>query len=123
MLYIIEQEDVAAHPKEKTCLIMECSRGNLFKKDNRMSRRKSGEFDDKNEVVYLSLNISKNSADTITMGDLKKIMIKKAKDRYKKIRPCGRRRKLDECFTVEDDRLCFWFNTEDQSTHVLHTQM
>jgi hypothetical protein len=32
-------------------------------------------------------------------------------------------KELDECFTVEDDRLCFWFNTEDESTHVLHKRM
>jgi spermidine/putrescine-binding protein len=77
----------------------------------------------KNDVLYLSLNISKKSADNFNMDDLKKTMIKKAKDRFKKIHPCGLRRKLDECFTVEDDRLCFWFNTEDESTHVLHTRM
>ena len=74
-------------------------------------------------VLYLSLNVSQNTADTITMDDLKKIMIKKAKDRYKKIHPYGRRRKLAECFTMEQDKLCFWFNTEDDSTHVVHTRM
>jgi hypothetical protein len=57
------------------------------------------------------------------MNALKKIMIKKAKSRYKKILPCGRRRKLDDCFTVEKDKVFFWFNTEDQSTHVLHGQI
>jgi|GEM_PF-978371 len=88
-----------------------------------MAKRNVEANENNNEVVFLTLNITKDSADTTIMSDLKKIMIKKAKDRYKKIRPCGRRRKLDECFTVEDDRLCFWFNTEDQSTHVLHTQM
>jgi len=88
-----------------------------------MTLRQSKPEDKKNDIVYLSLNVSKGATDSISMNDLKKTMIKKAKDRYKKIHPCGRRRKLDECFTVEDDTLCFWFNTDDQSTHVLHTQL
>jgi hypothetical protein len=57
------------------------------------------------------------------MNALKKSMIKKARSRFKRILPCGRRRKLKECFTVEKDRMFFWFNTQDQSTHVLCTEI
>ena len=57
------------------------------------------------------------------MNDLKKNMIRKAQRRYKNIAPCARRRSLEDCFTVEEDKIYFWFNTEDQSTHVLAAEM
>lgn len=57
------------------------------------------------------------------MNTLKKEMIKKAKIRFKKILPCGRKRKFTECFTIERDRVFFWFNTKDQSTHVLYSEL
>jgi len=62
-------------------------------------------------------------SDKINMNAIKKTMIKKAKNRFKRILPCGRRRKLDECFTVENDKVLFWFNTEDESTHVLSSEV
>jgi hypothetical protein len=75
------------------------------------------------DILYLSLNISRIPADKKSMNEIKRLMIAKAKERFKNIHPCGHRRKLDECFTIEDNKLCFWFNTEDDSTHVLHTRM
>jgi hypothetical protein len=57
------------------------------------------------------------------MNAIKKTMIKKAKSRFKKVLPCGQRRNLDECFTVEKDKVLFWFNTEDESTHVICAEM
>jgi len=53
------------------------------------------------------------------MNKLKKQLIKKARDRFEKIAPCPTRETLDESFTVENNNLLFWFNTEDKSTHVL----
>jgi hypothetical protein len=53
------------------------------------------------------------------MNKLKEKMIKRAKDRYKKIMPCPTRDDFNECFTVEGNHIYFWFNTADQSTHVL----
>jgi hypothetical protein len=53
------------------------------------------------------------------MNKLKEQLINKAKDRFKKIAPCSTRRTLDESFTVENNTIYFWFNTEDKSTHVL----
>ncbi len=46
-------------------------------------------------------------------------MIKRAKDTFKHIAPCPTRENFDNCFTVEENNIYFWFNTEDQSTHVL----
>ena len=57
------------------------------------------------------------------MNTLKKEMIKKAKIRFKKILPCGSKRKFAECFTIERDRVFFWFNTKDHSTHVLYSEL
>lgn len=53
------------------------------------------------------------------MNELKKRMISQAKSVYKNIYPCGDKKNLQECFTVMDNRLVFWFNTEDDSTHLI----
>jgi hypothetical protein len=53
------------------------------------------------------------------MNKLKEQLISKAKDRFKKISPCPTRDSLDESFTIENNNIYFWFNTEDKSTHVL----
>lgn len=53
------------------------------------------------------------------MGAKQKKIIKKAVNKYKRIFPCGGKRRFSECFTRESDNsLYFWFNTEDHSTHV-----
>ena len=53
------------------------------------------------------------------MSEEKIRLIQKAIDSHKKIFPCGSARLLDDCFTVTNDKLLFWFNTEDDSTHLL----
>jgi len=53
------------------------------------------------------------------MGRLEKNLIKKAKNEYKKIFPCSHRRNLEECITRDHERVYSWFNTEDESTHVV----
>ena len=60
-----------------------------------------------------------NSSDKFTMNTLKKNMIKTALERYKHIVPCATLPSLDESFTVEDEKVFFWFNTDDHSTHVV----
>jgi hypothetical protein len=57
------------------------------------------------------------------MNNLKKNMIRRAMKRYKNIAPCAPQRTLDDCFTFEDNKIYFWFNTEDHSTHVLSAEM
>ena len=46
-------------------------------------------------------------------------MILKATEKHSMIYPCSNKADFDECFTHESDRLIFWYNTEDNSTHVL----
>jgi hypothetical protein len=53
------------------------------------------------------------------MERVEKKLIKKAKVEYKRIFPCSHRQKLEECFTREKDLVYLWFNTEDESTHVV----
>lgn len=43
----------------------------------------------------------------------------KAIEMYQEIRPCGVMGSWGECFTTEGNTVVFWFNTPDESTHVL----
>lgn len=52
------------------------------------------------------------------MNLIKKMIISEALTKHKKIFPVGNFKAIDDCFTIDDDKLIFWFNTEDQTTHV-----
>jgi hypothetical protein len=53
------------------------------------------------------------------MAEIETLMISQAAKKYNKIFPCQHKETFDECFTRHEDKVFFWFNTEDQSTHVL----
>jgi hypothetical protein len=53
------------------------------------------------------------------MNQLKRKMIQRALKTHKRIFPCSSRSDLGECFTQLDDRVLFWYNTEDKTTHVM----
>jgi hypothetical protein len=53
------------------------------------------------------------------MNKLKEKLIRKAIGVHKKIFPCKGKSRIDECFTVEGQKIIFWFNTEDENTHIL----
>jgi len=55
------------------------------------------------------------------MNELKNIMISKAIAMFAEIHPVTSKSDLHECFTTEENMLVFWFNTADESTHVLTT--
>jgi hypothetical protein len=57
------------------------------------------------------------------MNELKNIMISKAVAQYTDIYPVVTKHDLGECFTTEGNILVFWFNTADESTHVLTTRI
>jgi hypothetical protein len=57
------------------------------------------------------------------MNELKHTMISKAVEIYTDIYPVITKRDLRECFTTEGNVLVFWFNTADESTHVLTTRI
>lgn len=46
-------------------------------------------------------------------------MIKKAMELYNEIHPCSNKSELGDCFTIEEGMLMLWFNTSDESTHVV----
>lgn len=46
-------------------------------------------------------------------------MIKTAFEIYKDIHPCSTNVDFSDCFTTEGNLIMFWFNTSDNSTHVL----
>jgi hypothetical protein len=54
-----------------------------------------------------------------SMNDLKRKMISEAILKYKRIYPCGAKNELSECFTEVDNETIFWFNTEDNTTHLI----
>jgi hypothetical protein len=53
------------------------------------------------------------------MNEMKRKMISQARETFKTIYPCGNKTALIDCFTKMGNKLVFWFNTEDQSTHLL----
>ena len=53
------------------------------------------------------------------MSEVKLKLLQSALERHEKIFPCGETQLLDDCFTLSEDKLLFWFNTEDDSTHVV----
>jgi hypothetical protein len=53
------------------------------------------------------------------MNKIKKTLINRAKMQFKQIYPCSTKKRLKECFTVEEDKMIFWFNTEDETTHII----
>ncbi len=53
------------------------------------------------------------------MNTLKEKLIKLAQDTYKEILPCPSKGTFKESFTVENNKVYFWFNTADNSTHVM----
>jgi hypothetical protein len=57
------------------------------------------------------------------MNALKKNLIQQAMERYEHIAPCTTLPSLEDSFTIENDKLVFWFNTDDHSTHVVTAQL
>lgn len=53
------------------------------------------------------------------MNEIKYTLIGKAIEQYVDIYPVLTRKHLRDCFTTEGDLLVFWFNTSDETTHVI----
>ena len=58
-----------------------------------------------------------------TMSQLQLTMIKQATQRYNHIYPCSKKTSLEECFTIFGRKCCFWFNTDDNSTHMIVAEL
>lgn len=58
------------------------------------------------------------------MEQFKKLLIEKAIREHNEIIPVAQRSNFDECFTVDDGKLLFWFNTrKDESTKMVLTEL
>jgi len=57
------------------------------------------------------------------MGELERKLMQKAIQKHKKIYPCSRKESFEHCFTRETDRILFWYNTKDRSTHLISTRL
>ena len=57
------------------------------------------------------------------MNELKTTMLRAARERYRDIFPCSNKQDLSECFTVEENRVYLWFNTADNTTHLMFREM
>jgi hypothetical protein len=53
------------------------------------------------------------------VNELRTRLIEQARNRHKRIYPCANQADFEECFTITGNRLMFWFNTEDHSTHLV----
>ena len=53
------------------------------------------------------------------MKELKEQLIREAVEKHGKIYPCGDNTRLDDCFTVTDDHILFWFNLDSETTKML----
>lgn len=54
---------------------------------------------------------------------VKKDLINKAVEKYTTIYPCRDKMSLAECFTMRENFLYFWFNTEDDDTHMISCEL
>jgi|GEM_PF-1625592 hypothetical protein len=53
------------------------------------------------------------------MTDLETKLMKRAAAIHDRIFPCASQHGFDQCFTREEGKLYFWYNTGDDSTHLL----
>ena len=53
------------------------------------------------------------------MQEIQDRLIRQAMETHQNIAPCSNRESLHDCFSTFDDKLIFWFNTDDDSTHVI----
>lgn len=52
----------------------------------------------------------------------KQKLIERAKKHYGTIKPCGRNKSLNDCFTRYQKALVFWFNDDLGTTHVVKSE-
>lgn len=55
----------------------------------------------------------------MSLSPRKKKLLNKAREMYGEIAPAGRKKTFEEGFTHSNNKLVFWFNTTDGSTHVV----
>ncbi len=54
----------------------------------------------------------------VVLRELMDKLISDAVTTHGRIFPCGEKSSFYECFTIEGERIVFWYDTDDGSTHV-----
>ena len=57
------------------------------------------------------------------MSAIQKELIESARKAFHEIFPCSSKGTLEECFTIFNQKCLFWFNTEDNSTHLMAAEL
>ena len=57
------------------------------------------------------------------LDDIEREMVQSALREHAVIYPCSNKNSLRECFTRDRSNCLFWFNTIDNSTHVLRVPL
>lgn len=57
------------------------------------------------------------------MEEIKREMKQEAEKKHGKIYPAGKLRNFEDCFTVEEGKVLFWFNVEDQTTKTMAREL
>jgi hypothetical protein len=57
------------------------------------------------------------------MDDIRRELLRNTLNEYGEIYPACGKRSLEECFTVEDSKILFWFNDSTGNTHVRITDL
>jgi hypothetical protein len=53
------------------------------------------------------------------MTEVEERLVNQAAALHAAIFPCPSRGEFEHCFTWDKEKVYFWYNTEDQSTHVI----
>ena len=56
---------------------------------------------------------------THTHCPMKQELMARAIGRFGTIFPCGSKSSFDDCFFIDENHLVFWFDTHDNSTHLV----
>ena len=75
------------------------------------------------DAMLAALGMCGNASSVHAEGRAARAIVEKARRQYKQIYPCHSRQDLGDCFTMENNRIMFWFNCEDRSTRVLTAEL
>lgn len=59
----------------------------------------------------------------LLIDTLKSYLIEEAINQYENIYPCKNQSDFTKSFTVDESKLIFWFNTEDNNTHMVSCKL
>ena len=57
------------------------------------------------------------------MTELEKNLVRKASEKHATIFPCVPKKGFEHCFTQDKEKVYFWFNTVDRSTHMVYAEI